>query len=195
MLHHYPAVAKVQLTISCLDDVLEKRWLQNYPSLLIYYIVFIFPASCFICWTMDNTWTIKREIGENGTLLDFIISISRCVISATSDRNDKNQEPTQKWRSEIRANQVPDDIHYDEKNHWPLQIDGTTQTCKHSGCSRRSRFICSKCQIALCVVGSKCFLESHGQMWACFLILETLDTKSHNTYKVGIIIIHIIHII
>ena len=60
-------------------------------------------------------------------MLDFIISISRCLISSTSDSNDENQEPTQKRRSGIIANQVPDDIRYDEKNHWPLQIDGTTK--------------------------------------------------------------------
>ena len=113
-------------------------------------------------------------------MLEFIINISRCLISAISDRDDENQEPPQKQRSGIRASQVPDDIHYNEKNTWPLQIDGTTQRCKHSGCSCRSRFICSKCQIVLCVVGSKCFLEFHGQMQACFLILEILDTKSHN---------------
>ena len=111
-----------------------------------------------------NAWRIYREIGGNGTLFDFIISISRCLISATSESNDENQEPSQKRRSGIRANQVSGDIHYDEKNHWPLQIDCTTQRCRHSGCSRRSKFICSKCQIVLCVVGKKCFLEFHGQM-------------------------------
>ena len=41
---------------------------------------------------------IYREIGGNGTLLDFIVSISRCLISATGDRNDENQEPSQKRR-------------------------------------------------------------------------------------------------
>lgn len=127
-----------------------------------------------------NAWIIYREIGGNGTLLDFIIRTSRCLISATSDSNDEIQELPQKRRSGIRANQVPDDIQYDVKNHGQLQIDGTTQRCKQAGCSCRSRFMCSKCQIVLCIVGSKCFLEFHGQIWVCFLILEILDTKSHN---------------
>ena len=64
-----------------------------------------------------NAWIIYREIGGNGTLLDFIIRTSRCLISATSDSNDEIQELPQKRRSGIRANQVPDDIQYDVKNH------------------------------------------------------------------------------
>ena len=60
-------------------------------------------------------------------MLDFIINISRCLISSTSDSNDENQEPPQKRRSGLIANQDPDDIRYDEKNHWQLQIDGTAK--------------------------------------------------------------------
>ena len=114
--------------------------------------------------SVANAWTIYREIGGNVALLDFIISISRCLINTTSESNDENQEPPQKRRSVIRANQVPDNIHYEEKNHWPLQTDCTTQRCKHSGSSRRSKFICLKCQFVLCLVGKKCFLEFHDQM-------------------------------
>ena len=77
-----------------------------------------------LTFSVVNTWTIYRAIGRNGTLLDFIISISRCLISAAIDSNDENQEPPQKERSGIRANQVSDDICYDEKTtgHFKLMV-------------------------------------------------------------------------
>ena len=51
------------------------------------------PLNIFPPFSVINAWTICRVIGGNDTLLDFFISISRCLISATSDSNDKNQEP------------------------------------------------------------------------------------------------------
>ena len=113
------------------------------------YLFFLYKTKCktkkivffhLLTLSVVNAWTIYRETGGSGTLLDFIISISRCLISSTSDSNDENQEPTQKRRSGIIANQVLDDIRYDEKNHWPLQIDGTTKDVNTLG-SHRGRFI------------------------------------------------------
>ena len=44
-----------------------------------------------LTFSVVNAWTIYREIGGNGTLPDFIVSISRCLISAAIDSNDENQ--------------------------------------------------------------------------------------------------------
>ena len=109
-----------------------------------------------------NAWTIYREIGGNSSLLDFQMNVSKCLINNVSTSDDENIEPLAKRRSAVKASQVPHEIRYDQKNHWPIQLDGTTQRCKNPGCNRRGRFICSKCQIVLCVVGSKCFTQFHG---------------------------------
>ena len=67
------------------------------------------------------------EIGGIGIFLDFIIS------------DDENQEPPRNWKVLVKANHVPVFVRYDEENHWPVQIDGTTQRCKQRGCSPRGR--------------------------------------------------------
>ena len=108
-----------------------------------------------------NSWVIYQEVGGRGNLLDFLINISRCLMNS-NDSDDFDPEPVAKRRASVKANQVPNEIRKDKTDHWPLQIEGTTQRCKLPECKRRTRFICSKCQVTLCVIGSDCFLNFHG---------------------------------
>ena len=108
-----------------------------------------------------NSWVIYQEVGGRGNLLDFLINISRCLMNS-NDSDDFDPEPVAKRRASVKANQVPNEIRKDKTDHWPLQIEGTTQRCKLPECKRRTRFICSKCQVTLCVIGSDCFLTFHG---------------------------------
>ena len=108
-----------------------------------------------------NSWVIYQEVGGRGNLLDFLINISRCLMNS-NDSDDFDPEPVAKRRASVKANQVPNEIRKDKTDHWPLQIEGTTQRCKFPECKRRTRFICSKCQVTLCVIGSDCFLNFHG---------------------------------
>ena len=96
-----------------------------------------------------NSWVIYQEVGGRGNLLDFFINISRCLMN-NNDSNDFDPEPVAKRRASVKANQVPNEIRKDKTDHWPLQIEATTQRCKFSECKRRTRFICSKCQVTLC---------------------------------------------
>ena len=96
-----------------------------------------------------NSWVIYQEVGGRGNLLDFFINISRCLMN-NNDSNDFDPEPVAKRRASVKANQVPNEIRKDKTDHWPLQIEATTQRCKFSECKRRTRFIYSKCQVTLC---------------------------------------------
>ena len=82
------------------------------------------------------------------------------AVDIPDNLDDKMPPIANKVRS-VRANDVSDAIRLDKYNHWPIQ-DATPQRCKNTACTRRSRFLCSKCQVYLCVNGKHCFLSFHG---------------------------------
>ena len=104
-----------------------------------------------------------NELVGNGSLVDFLSDICRCLMVAVdiSDNLDDEKPPIAKKVRSVRANDVPDAIRLDNYNHWPIQ-DTTPQRCKNTVCTRRSRFLCLKCQVYLWVNGKDCFLSFHG---------------------------------
>ena len=76
------------------------------------------------------------------------------------DNLDDEMPPIAKKVRSVRANDVPDAIRLDKYNHLPIQ-DTTPQCCKNTACTRRSRFLWSKCQVYLCINGKDCFLSFH----------------------------------
>ena len=82
---------------------------------------------------------MSHEIRGNGSLVDFLVHICRCLLISEShdsagSSNDEATKPVSRPRS-LRANQVPDGIRYDKSNHWPLQCE-KPQRCKWDGCAR-----------------------------------------------------------
>ncbi|CAB4042187.1 Hypothetical predicted protein [Paramuricea clavata] len=108
-----------------------------------------------------NAFVMYREIGGSGSFLDFIVDVCRCLL-AVEEPNDPDSQSTSVVRVQrsLKASQVPKDIRFDKCNHWPLQVE-KPQRCKNTGCNRRMRFLCSKCQVYLCVTGTTCFLVYH----------------------------------
>ena len=99
-----------------------------------------------------NAFLLYREVGGDGSLVDFLIDICRCLLvsdSQGSGESSNDEIPKHSRERSLRANQVPTNVCYDKHNHWPLQCD-KPQRCKWDGCGRRTRFICSKCQMYLC---------------------------------------------
>lgn len=112
-----------------------------------------------------NAFVLYREIGGEGSLVDFLVDICRCLLAAaTQGSNDSsNDEPIIPVSGErsLKGNQVPHGIRFDKCSHWPVQCE-KPQRCKSDGCTRRTRFLCTKCQVYLCVTGTSCFLNYHG---------------------------------
>ena len=109
-----------------------------------------------------NSYVLYKELGRNGSLVDFLSDICRCIMAAVDipDNLDDEMPPIAKKVWSVRANDVPDAIRLDKYNHWSIQ--DTTPQRKNTACTRRSRFLCSKCQVSLCVNGKDCFLSFHG---------------------------------
>ena len=108
-----------------------------------------------------NSFTVYRQIGGTGSLLDFQLDVCRCLLKADQliDSHEDVANPVSRSRS-LSANQVPVPVRHDRVNHWPIKCEKVNR-CKQSGCTKRTRFICSKCQVYLCVL-SNCFINFHG---------------------------------
>ena len=78
-----------------------------------------FHPSTTFSLAVVNSWFIYQEVGGRGNLLDFFINISCCLMN-NNDSNDFDPEPVAKRRASVKANQVPNEIHQDKTDHWPL---------------------------------------------------------------------------
>jgi hypothetical protein len=105
-------------------------------------------------------------MGGLKTYLDFLTEI--CVTLMAG----KLQKWWVGWRSarstttkeRIRASDIPEGIRYDKYDHWPILADTkNAQRCKMDGCKWKTMFMCSKCNIKLCVTKSTCFVNFHGK--------------------------------
>ncbi|XP_055389991.1 piggyBac transposable element-derived protein 3-like [Condylostylus longicornis] len=72
--------------------------------------------------------------------------------------------PAEYYGSKYRPRNAPEDIRFDRFDHWPQFIDGTAKRCRNTGCSSRSRAICTKCNVSLCLTKDKdCFEKYHSK--------------------------------
>ncbi len=110
-----------------------------------------------------NSFVMYRELGGQGSLIDFLVDICRSLLASKPSQcgsDSESNEPVRRQRS-LKGSQVPNAVRYDKYNHWPIQCE-KPQRCKADGCARRTQFLCSKCQVYLCTNGSKCFVDYHG---------------------------------
>ena len=70
------------------------------------------------------------------------------------------EPPSKRPVRSLKGSDVPMPVRHDKYNHWPHQLEGQGR-CKNHGCKRRTRFMCTKCELYLCVVGSDCFRKFH----------------------------------
>ena len=100
--------------------------------------------------TAVNSYSLYKEIGGNGSYLDFLVDICGSLVAAEDvDRVDREDLPKIEINNRsLKASNVPKSIRYDRIDHWPLQL--TKTRCKYPGCNRRTTFKCSKCSVFLC---------------------------------------------
>ena len=106
-----------------------------------------------------NGWCIYREMGGEGCMKEFLVDIARSLMAGVEQVDDEEPPAKRPVRS-LKGSDVPMSIRHDKYNHWPHQLEGQGR-CKIHGCNRRTRFMCTKCELYLCVVGSDCFSEFH----------------------------------
>ena len=126
----------------------SRKWYHN----IVVHLIFL---------ALINSFTVYRQIGGTGSLLDFQLDVFCCLLKADQSVNsDEDIANPASMSIYLSANQVPVPVRHDRVNHWPIKREKVNR-CKQSGCIKHTHLICSKCQIYLCHL-SDCFINFHG---------------------------------
>ncbi|XP_049517347.1 piggyBac transposable element-derived protein 3-like [Dermacentor silvarum] len=129
----------------------------------------------FMNLAVTNSWLEYRRQAEiqrvsktdQMDLLEFTLSIVTCLAkAATADQPRKRGRPSssplqplkrQNWTAQRPAS----DVRYDQIGHWP-RVTAEQQRCKLEGCKGKSKNMCEKCNVHLCITSTKnCFKAFH----------------------------------
>lgn len=115
----------------------------------------------FMDMAVVNAWLLFRSVtGSNQQLAFFKLEIATCLLAGVSpNRNDE----TNNRERQVSAANVPPDVRYDMTGHFFQKMElKNAQRCKMPACTSKTRFICIKCKLYLCVVGNtNCFYKYH----------------------------------
>ena len=138
----------------------SRKWYMR----IIYYLI-----DLSVC----NAWLLYKANGGTRSLTEFRTSImatllrrgegirqlrvNREVNNVPTDDEDVPEPPRKYTRI-----QVPASVRYDGLNHWSTNPKDQKYAvkCKREGCTRRTRFQCTKYLVFLCVMDD-CFYEYH----------------------------------
>lgn len=134
-----------------------------------------------------NLFTFYGQIGGNGPLLAFQLDVCCCLLKADQWIDIKTlliqdiingdiTNPVSQSRS-LSANQVPAPMHSDNVNHRPIKCEKVNQ-CKQNGYNKHTCFLCTKCQVYLCV-SSECVTLCH--ILKIFMLTDFTDKFGFDT--------------
>ncbi|KAG9262590.1 piggyBac transposable element-derived protein 3-like, partial [Astyanax mexicanus] len=108
----------------------------------------------FLDVTTVNAWLLYRMSGnEAKDLLHFKASIARALINAGSVKIHTRGRPsaTPPPAKRRAVSKAPPEIRYAHGNHWPqLKEAKNASRCQDAACTRRTKYICMQCLVALC---------------------------------------------
>ncbi|KAK1876358.1 PiggyBac transposable element-derived protein 4 [Dissostichus eleginoides] len=117
----------------------------------------------FLDVTTVNAWHLYKMSGlEQMDLLHFKASVARALINAgsikTRGRGRPSATPPRKRRAVSKA---PAEIRFVSGNHWPQLTEAkNANRCQDAACTRKTKYICMQCCVALC---PGCFANYHGR--------------------------------
>lgn len=108
-----------------------------------------------------NSWILYRKTNENTSLLNFKASTvwTMLELGKANKRGRKSsldsKSPSTKKKPK---NRIPPELRYNGVDHYPIKKE-TGQAFRYSDvyCSSRTRYLCDKCQCAVCPECMKTF--------------------------------------
>ncbi|XP_040072993.1 piggyBac transposable element-derived protein 2-like [Ixodes scapularis] len=101
-------------------------------------------------------------------LLDFTLGVIKALSAAESKpvsrkRGRPSDSPLQpSKRLSCAENRPVQDVRFDQMSHWPVHEDSREQRCKMERCTGKTRVMCDKCNVHLCLTKSRnCFKAFH----------------------------------
>lgn len=130
----------------------------------------------FVNMAVANAWleyrrdARARKLKEKDQmdLLDFTLSVAEAlakagVVAKPQKRGRPSASPLQPAQK-IRcyAARPVEDVRYDQMAHWPSHDGNREQRCMLEGCKQKTRTMCDKCQVHLCLCKARnCFKAFH----------------------------------
>jgi len=127
---------------------------------------------CYRTWVKTKKWTLKVAL-EILDLMNFKMSVAQEWLSATvkkrslpeeSSSSDTEEVPQKLYRPQNNRAPVPPTTKVkDGFEHWPeVSKLSTARNCRMKNCKSRTRVICTKCNIYLCLTAkNNCFTSFH----------------------------------
>ncbi|CAK6983471.1 piggyBac transposable element-derived protein 2-like [Scomber scombrus] len=116
----------------------------------------------FLDVTIVNAWRLYLMSGlEKMNLLIFKASVARALINVGSLQQSRRGRPsgTPPPAKHRTVTKVPSEVRFSTGNHWPMltQVKNANR-CHDSACTRKTKYICMQCHVALC---PGCFANFH----------------------------------
>lgn len=104
-------------------------------------------------------------------LLEFTLEVTQALAfsGSANSLNKKRGRPSGSnspapSKRKVLQNLPISDIRYDSIGHWPIHNEGHEQRCKLETCGGRSRIVCDKCNVPLCLSKTRnCFRKFHNK--------------------------------
>ena len=136
-----------------------------------YYMQLVFHM---LDMAITNSWLLyKRDAAKLNlpkkevlALLPFKLSVANALAKKGKVQINKRGRPSSEGQTSTakRARSAPEDIiRFDQIGHFPA-TETNRNRCKNANCSGKTKFICKKCKVNLCItLTSNCFSLYHGE--------------------------------
>ncbi|GBL81300.1 hypothetical protein AVEN_143617-1 [Araneus ventricosus] len=127
------------------------------------------------CWIMYTRYHKLNKLKGAKSLMEFrmMIATALCKYEGSitprrgrprlSESSDDGEEPQRKQRKVV--SQPMKEVRTDGFNHLPrFMNDKNASKCRFPGCKSRTRVICTKCNMYLCVLKHNCFEKYHKSL-------------------------------
>ncbi|XP_063236268.1 piggyBac transposable element-derived protein 3-like [Bacillus rossius redtenbacheri] len=113
-----------------------------------------------------NAWISYKEAkNEKIPFVTFKASVAHTLIALGTTEVRKRGRPSCLEEAVLSKKKtvpltVTPQVRFDGYEHWPKKAEGREMRCRNDTCKKRTRYICSKCQVAVC---PDCMQSFHTQ--------------------------------
>ena len=135
------------------------------------------------CWIMYRRWIAENNVSQEKplSLLDFKMHLGKALInfkqidqtntgkrgrprkstSSYDEETDQTTDRTSKKPRRVIPQPIPE-VRFDGVGHMPRFVPAKNASkCRNSSCHGKTRIVCVKCQMYLCVMNNNCFEKYH----------------------------------
>nr|AHN53433.1 DDE domain transposase [Nuttalliella namaqua] len=123
--------------------------------------------ACCNAWIQYTRDCKSAEVATKNRLdlLEFKANVAESLIRGRTYSRDEGECGMSSQQRQVRGRIIPippDDIRFDRTDHFPAQMKLPSQKkCRNPGCTGKTRVMCRKCNVFLCLLNKDCFYRFH----------------------------------